>query len=176
MNEVRFIQKVFKYRWYSLFVRVLSLLLIGLDVTVLIVALPTIAKELGATVGDLQWITNAYTLVMAAFLLVAGSLGDRFGRKRILFIGFIIFGIASLFASFATTTQMLIAWRALMGIGAAIIMPLTLSMLPIIFPQEERAKAISIWSASSGVGLLCGPILGGWLLEHFHYFVSVWNH
>jgi EmrB/QacA subfamily drug resistance transporter len=131
------------------------------------VALPTLVRDLGATTSQLQWIIDAYILVFAGLLLTAGSLGDRFGRKRVLSAGLAVFGIASVVAAYAGSPGILIAARAFMGVGAASIMPLTLSILPNVFPPEERSKAIAVWTAGSGLGLTLGPVIGGLLLNHF---------
>ena len=157
----------YKRRWWTLGVLSLSLLVIALDVTILNVAIPTFQRELGATAADLQWILNAYILVFAGLLLTMGSLGDRFGRRRALEIGLVLFGIASLAAAYSQTSTQLIAARAFMGIGGAMIMPSTLSVLVDVFPREERAKAIGIWAAVAAMGVPLGMVLGGWLLEIF---------
>ncbi|WP_061298481.1 MFS transporter [Herbidospora cretacea] len=154
-------------RWWALSALVLSVLVIGLDATVLNVALPTLAVDLGATTGELQWIVDAYLVVFAALLLPAGVFGDRFGRKRLLIAGLVAFGVASLIAMLAGSTSWLIAGRALMGAGAALIMPLSTSILPTIFPPAERARAIAVWTGGMAVGLPLGPIVGGYLLDHF---------
>jgi EmrB/QacA subfamily drug resistance transporter len=154
-------------RWQALAVLSLSLLVVSLDNTILNVALPTIRTELGAGSSDLQWIVDSYLLVFAGLLLTAGSLGDRFGRRRALFAGLAIFGVGSLLASLSTSADALIASRALMGVGAAGVMPTTLSILANIFPAAERPRAIAMWAAVSGLGIAIGPVTGGWLLEHF---------
>ena len=128
----------YKRRWWTLGVLSLSLLIIALDVTILNVAIPTFQRELSATAADLQWILNAYILVFAGLLLTMGSLGDRFGRRRALEIGLVLFGIASLAAAYSQTSTQLIAARAFMGVGGAMIMPSTLSVLVDVFPREER--------------------------------------
>jgi MFS transporter, DHA2 family, integral membrane protein len=112
---------------------------------------------------------DSYLLVFAGLLLAAGTLGDRFGRKRALFAGLTIFGIGSLFAAASDSSTALIASRALMGVGAAAIMPTTLSILTNIFPSEERPKAIAIWAAVAGMGIAIGPISGGFLIEYFNW-------
>lgn len=158
-------------RWLTLGVLSMSLLVIALDVTILNVAIPTFQRELSATASALQWIVNAYILVFAGLLLTMGSLGDRFGRRRALEIGLVIFGIASLAAAYSQTTTQLISARAFMGIGGALIMPSTLSVLVDVFPREERAKAIGIWSVVAAMGIPLGMVLGGWLLESFWWGV-----
>jgi len=156
--------------YISLLFICISLLVISLDNTILNVALPAIAEHLGASVSDLQWIVDAYILVFASLLLTMGSTGDRVGRKRALQGGLALFGLGSLAAALSTSTEMLIATRAFMGIGAAVIMPATLSILTATFREpKERARAIAIWAAVFGLGLGLGPVIGGLLLEHFHW-------
>ncbi|MFC4587313.1 DHA2 family efflux MFS transporter permease subunit [Sphaerisporangium corydalis] len=154
-------------RWWALGALVLSVLVIGLDATVLNVALPTLATELGASTSDLQWIVVAYLVVFASLLLPAGALGDRFGRKRVLIAGLAAFGVASALATFVDGAGWLIAARAVMGAGAAVIMPVSTSILPSVFPPHERARAIAVWTAGMALGLPLGPIVGGYLLDHF---------
>ena len=157
----------YERRWWTLVILSISLLVIALDNTILNVALPTLVVELDASASDLQWIVDSYVLVFAGLLLVMGSLGDRFGRKLALYLGFGVFGLSSVLAAYAGSSETLIAGRALMGIGGALIMPATLSILVNVFPRHERAKAIAIWSAVAGIGVPLGPVVGGWLLERF---------
>jgi EmrB/QacA subfamily drug resistance transporter len=152
-------------RWKILAVLSLSLVIIGLDNTVMNVALPSIQGELGVSGSTLQWIVDAYMLVFAGLLLAAGNLGDRRGRKRALQGGLLIFGLASVAGAFATTGTQLIAARAAMGIGGALIMPSTLSIIMDVFPKEERGKATAVWSAMAAVGIGLGPLIGGTLIE-----------
>ncbi|XVQ15988.1 DHA2 family efflux MFS transporter permease subunit [Spirillospora sp. CA-255316] len=154
-------------RWWGLGALALALLALGFDLTILNVALATLSDELDASTSELQWIVDSYALVFAALLLPAGLLGDRFGRKRLLLAGLALFGAASLAGALADGAGAVIAARAVMGIGAAIVMPLSMSMLPAIFPAEERTRAVAVWSASMALGLPLGPLLGGWLLENF---------
>jgi EmrB/QacA subfamily drug resistance transporter len=155
-------------RWLVLVVMNLTLLLIVMDNTIVNVAIPTIREDLGATTGQLQWIVDSYILVFAGLLLTMGSLGDRFGRRGALAIGLGIMGVASILSSFANDPTQLIWTRALMGVGGALIMPATLSILINVFTNpKERAQAIAIWSATAGLGAAIGPVAGGWLLEHF---------
>ncbi len=153
-------------RWQALIVLAISLLVVSVGNTILNLALPAIQEDLGASASELQWIVDGYMLVFAGLLLVAGSLGDRFGRRRMLSVGLVLFALGSVLAALAGGTTELIASRALMGVGAAAIMPTTLSVLTNIFPDDERPKAIAIWAAVAGIGIAVGPITGGWLIEH----------
>lgn len=154
-------------RWWVLVVLCLSLLVLAMDNTILNVALPTLVRDLDASSSDLQWIVDSYVLAFAGLLLIAGSMGDRFGRKRALLIGYVIFGASSLLAAYSGSASHLIGTRVLMGIGGAIIMPSTLSILVNVFPRAERPRAIAIWTAMAAIGIPLGPVAGGWLLEHY---------
>jgi EmrB/QacA subfamily drug resistance transporter len=155
-------------RWLVLGVMCLSLLLIVMDNTIVNVALPTLQRELDASTSQLQWVVDAYILVFAGLLLTMGSLSDRFGRRGALAIGLTIMGLGSVLSSFATSADQLIGTRAIMGIGAAMIMPATLSIITNVFTvPRERAQAIAVWAATAGAAVAIGPVTGGWLLEHF---------
>jgi EmrB/QacA subfamily drug resistance transporter len=150
-----------------LLVLCLSLLVVVIDNTILNTALPTLARVLHAGTSSLQWITDAYTLCFAALLIPAGALGDRYGRRRSLLGGLAVFALGSVVAAFASGTGMLIGARVVMGLGAAFVMPATLSILNAVFPPKERPQAIAAWSAVTGIGIVIGPTLGGLLLSHF---------
>ena len=154
-------------RWYALGALALSTLAIGLDTTILSVALPTLGRDLHATTGDLQWFTNAYLLVLAAALLPAGMLGDRFGRRRLLLGALFVFGAASAACAWSAGTGQLIAARAALGLGAAVIMPLSGAVLTVLFDGRDRSRALSVWLTASALGIPLGPLLGGWLLDNF---------
>jgi EmrB/QacA subfamily drug resistance transporter len=159
--------KVHARRWWTLVFLNFSLLVIGLDNTVLNVALPTLQRDLHASTTQLQWIIDAYVLVFAGMLLTCGSLGDRKGRKGSLTTGLALFGTGSLLAAFSHSWLELAALRAVMGLGGALIMPATLSILTDVFRGEERAKAIAIWASTAALAVAVGPALGGWLIERF---------
>ncbi len=154
-------------RWWALAALVVSGLVIALDNTVLVTALPTLSSKLGANTTELQWISAAYTLALGGFLLVGGVLGDRYGRRRMLLVGLLAFGVSSLVASQVTTATGLIWMRAVMGIGAALIVPLSLSILPSMFSEAERPRAVAAAAAGAFVGLPLGPLVAGFLLTHY---------
>ncbi|AGS68639.1 MFS transporter [Streptomyces collinus] len=155
-------------RWVVLVVLCVSLLLVALDATVLHVAVPAVTEDLRPGAMELLWIVDVYPLVCASLLILFGTLGDRIGRRRVLLLGYALFGVASAVAALAPSAPTLILARALLGVGGAMIMPATLSILRQVFPdRRERALAIGIWSAVAAVGAAVGPLLGGFLLEHF---------
>ncbi|MET8741362.1 MFS transporter [Streptomyces sp. NPDC004728] len=155
-------------RWVVLVVLCLSLLLVALDSTVLHVAVPAVTEDLNPSAVGLLWIVDAYPLVCASLLILFGTLGDRVGRRRVLLLGYALFGVASAVAAMADSPAVLIMARALLGVGGAMIMPATLSILRQVFPdRRERAVAIGIWTAVAAVGAATGPVIGGFLVEHF---------
>ncbi|WP_041562985.1 MFS transporter [Nocardia brasiliensis] len=154
-------------RWWILGVLCLSLLVLMLDGTVLNLAIPSLIRELNATPSDIQWILDAYVLVFAGLLLTAGSLSDRFGRRRMLILGLAVFGVASLAAVLATEPWQVVGARVAMGVGGSLLMPSTLSILMTTFAEDERRKAMAAWSTVSMVGIVAGPTLGGFLLQHY---------
>jgi EmrB/QacA subfamily drug resistance transporter len=161
-------------RWWMLGVLCLAVLVVNLDVTVLNVALPTIAGSLHASNAELQWIVDSYTLAYAGMMLPAGLLGDRFGRKRLLLIGLVIFGGASVWAGLASSTAQLIAARTLQGVGAAVLLPLTLAIVTTLFEGRDRLRAIGLFTAVVAAGMPLGPIVGRALLRSFSWNSVFW--
>jgi MFS transporter, DHA2 family, multidrug resistance protein len=154
-------------KWWALVAIAASVLVVGLDLTVLNLALPTISGDLHASTSDLQWILDSYSLVLAAVMLPAGLLGDRLGRKKVLLVALVLFGASSAACAYAASVGELIAARAVLGIGAAAIFPLSLSVIPVLFTQEERQKAIALMASATFISFPIGPIVGGYLLDHF---------
>ncbi|HKW72497.1 MAG TPA: MFS transporter [Candidatus Dormibacteraeota bacterium] len=154
-------------RWWALAALVLGVLAVGLDVTVLSVALPTLAVALKASESDLQWFSSAYALVLAAVMLPAGVLGDRFGRKRILLASLVLFGAGSIACAYSVNPGQFIASRVVLGAAGGAIVVMALSVLTVLFSEEERPRAVGIWAAANFIALPAGPIFGGWLLTNF---------
>ncbi|MFJ7958735.1 MFS transporter [Streptomyces sp. NPDC096319] len=155
-------------RWLVLVVLCVSLLLVALDATILHVAVPSLTEDLRPSSTALLWIVDAYPLVCASLLILFGTLGDRVGRRRVLLLGYALFGVASAVAALATEPSVLIGARALLGVGGAMIMPATLSILRTVFPdRRERATAIGVWTATAAIGAATGPVLGGFLVENY---------
>ena len=154
-------------RWWALVAIAASVLVVGLDLTVLNLALPTISNDLHASTSDLQWVSDAYSLVLAAAMLPAGLLGDRLGRKKVLLTALVLFGASSAACAYASGISELIAARAVLGIGAAAIFPLSLSVIPVLFAPEERQKAIALMASATFISFPIGPIVGGYLLDNF---------
>jgi EmrB/QacA subfamily drug resistance transporter len=166
---------VHQRRWLILAVLCTSLLIIVIDNTILNVAIPSLIRDLDASNSQIQWIIDSYVLVFAGLLLTAGSLSDRFGRKGALQLGLVLFALGSIASGLAETAEQLIFTRAFMGIGGALIMPSTLSILTNVFHDpKERGRAIAIWAGFSGLAVAIGPMLGGFLLEHFSWHSVFW--
>jgi EmrB/QacA subfamily drug resistance transporter len=161
-------------RWWILGVLCLCVWILVMDNTVLNLAVPVLMKDLGAGTDDIQWIVDVYPLAFAGLLLTAGALSDRYGRRLSLILGMAMFGGASMAASLATEAWQLIGMRALMGLGGAMLMPSTLSILVGVFEEDERRKAFAAWSAASVFGLVVGPLAGGFLLESYHWGTIFW--
>jgi EmrB/QacA subfamily drug resistance transporter len=152
-------------RWAILAVMSVGTLIVFLDDTIVNTALPRISVDLRASTSGLQWVIDAYVLVLAGLLLLCGSLGDRLGRKRVMSAGLVVFGAASAGAALASSTGELVAMRALQGLGAALVLPATLSIITAVFPRHERARAIAVWTAVGGIGVGLGPVIGGSLVD-----------
>src|SRR5438034_2062547 len=152
-------------RW-TLAATILGSSMVFIDGTVVNVALPALQTKLNATVTDVQWVIEAYTLFLAALLLLGGSLGDRFGRKKIYAIGVAVFALASIWCGLAPNIQQLIIARAAQGVGGALLVPGSLAIISATFNEQERGKAIGTWSGSTAITTALGPVLGGWLIEH----------
>lgn len=161
-------------RWFLLGIMCLSLVMVVMAVSGLNVAIPTLQESLDATATDLQWIVDSYAIIFAGLLLTAGAIGDRFGRKRALQGGLVLFGLGSLLGTFADSVGLVIGARVVMGVGAAFIMPATLSLISAVFPPEERTKAIAVWAGFAGAGGALGPLVVGFLLTDWWVFPAHW--
>jgi EmrB/QacA subfamily drug resistance transporter len=155
------------HKWWALGALTLAVLAVGLDGTILSVALPTLAGTLHASETDLQWFSSGYLLVLGAAMLPAGLLGDRYGRKKVLLTGLVLFGVGSTACAYSTSTAEFLAARVLLGVAGAAVIVMALSALTVLFTEEERPKAVGVWAAANFVALPIGPILGGWLLTHY---------
>jgi EmrB/QacA subfamily drug resistance transporter len=161
-------------RWLVLAVMSVGTLMVFLDDTVVNTAVPQISVDLDASSSALQWVIDAYVLALAGLLLLCGSIGDRYGRKRTMSLGLIVFGLAAAGAALADSTGLLIAMRAVQGVGAALVLPATLSIIVSVFPREERSKAIAVWTAVGGLGIALGPVVGGALIEAADWSAAFW--
>ncbi|MGD9116801.1 MAG: DHA2 family efflux MFS transporter permease subunit [Dehalococcoidia bacterium] len=159
----------YRMRWWTLVVIAISILIVVLDSTIVNIALPTLQRELGATIAQLQWIITSYIMVFGALMLTTGSLADRFGRARLLQLGIIVFAGGSAAAAFSGSVWQLIIWRAVMGVGGAMILPATLAIITNVFPREERGKAIGVWAGLNGIGIALGPIIGGLIIDSLQW-------
>jgi EmrB/QacA subfamily drug resistance transporter len=167
VDSRRWVVAMMARRWWALGALALTLLVVGLDLTVLNVALPVLAADLHASTGQLQWFADGYNVVLAAALLPAGVLGDRFGRKRLLVGALVLFAAASVACAYAGSPGQLIGARAALGLGAAFLLPLSMAVLPVLFTPEERPRAVVVWATANMIGIPLGPILGGWLLDRY---------
>ena len=163
-------------RWLVLAVMSVGTLIVFIDNTVVNTALPAISTDLGASITTLQWIVDAYVLALVGLLLLGGSLGDRYGRRLMMIIGLFIFSGGAIVSALAPTTEQLIAGRAIMGIGAAFILPATLSIITNTFGRQERTKAIAVWTAVGALGVGLGPVVGGFVVDNFNWNAVFWLH
>lgn len=163
-------------RWLVLAVMSIGTLIVFLDGTVINTALPDISTRLSASTSQLQWVVDSYILVLAGLLLLGGTIGDRFGRRRWMNVGLLLFMGGSVLGGLSNSIETLIAARSVQGLGAALVLPATLSIVTNVFEREERAKAIAIWTAVGGLGVGIGPAVGGYLVEHWDYSAAFWIH
>ena len=162
---------------WTLIAAILGSSMAFMDGTIATVALPAIARDLSANAAQLQWVVESYSLLLSSLVLVGGSLGDRFGRRKLFGIGIATFAIASAGCGIAQTIAQLIALRAIQGVGAALLVPGSLALISAAYPEQDRGRAIGTWSGFSGITAALGPILGGWLIEHqswrWAFFINV---
>ncbi len=163
-------------RWLVLAMMSIGTLIVFLDLTVVNTALPAISLDLGATTSELQWVVDSYVLVLAGLLIFAGSIGDRYGRRRWMSVGLLFFLAGSVVGALADSIGMLIAGRAIQGLGAAFVLPATLSIVTNAFPREERGKAIAVWTGVGGIGIGFGPAIGGYLVDRYDWAAAFWIH
>ena len=161
--------RVHRLRWWTLAIVSATVLIATIDETILNVALPSLQRDLGASASSLLWMVNSYVLVFGGLLLTMGGLGDRFGRARMLRYGLAVFALSSLGAALSQSPSQLIGARAMMGLGGAMMMPATLSIIVNVFSEKEMGKAIAVWAMMAGVGVALGPVLGGALLQKFYW-------
>ncbi len=169
-------EKLDPRRWLVLAVMSLGTLIVFLDLTVVNTAIPSIAQDLQASTSDLQWVVDSYVLALAGLLMLAGSIGDRYGRKRWMSVGLVVFGLGSVVGAMASDIETLIVGRAIQGVGAAFVLPATLSIVTNAFPRHERAKAIAVWTAVGGMGIGFGPAVGGYLVDRWDWAAAFWIH
>ncbi len=163
-------------RWFVLAVMSVGTLIVFLDTTVMNTALPNISTELRASTSNLQWVLDSYVLVLAGLLMLGGSIGDRYGRRRWMTVGLLLFGAGSVFGALASNIEQLIVARGVQGLGAALVLPATLSILTNVFERDERPKAIAIWTAVGGLGIGLGPAVGGYLVDRWDWSAAFWIH
>ena len=163
-------------RWLVLAVMSIGTLIVFIDNTVVNTALPAISTELGASISTLQWIVDAYVLALVGLLLLGGSLGDRYGRRLWMIIGLLVFSGGAVVSGLATSSEQLIIGRGVMGVGAAFVLPATLSIITNTFPRSERTKAIAIWTAVGALGVGLGPVFGGFIVDNFSWSAVFWLH
>jgi EmrB/QacA subfamily drug resistance transporter len=163
-------------RWLVLAVMSVGTLIVFLDTTVMNTALPNIATELQASTSQLQWVLDSYVLILAGLLMLGGSIGDRYGRRNWMTIGLVVFGAGSIYGALASNIESLIVARGIQGLGAALVLPATLSIVTNVFERDERSKAIAIWTAVSGLGIGLGPVIGGYLVDRWDWSAAFWIH